>query len=121
MNLTETRVALATQLQASLTGTLWFPMRPSGVRDGSGWLVLTEISAEGATFGMLRASFNAVLALGADLTHAQTRIDELIVPLHDACVATGGWGIKVTPDTVTIGGAEYFVLAATLLLDVETT
>ena len=67
MNLAETRVALAAQLQAEMAGTLWFPKRPSPAREGSGWLVLTRISSEGATFGTLVASFTAVLALGSDL------------------------------------------------------
>lgn len=120
MNLTETRVALAAEIEAAVAGTKWFPKRPTGVRDRSGWLVLTEISSEGCTFGMLRASFNAVLALGTDLEHAQSQIDDLIVPLHDAVAATGRcWGLKVVPDAVTISGNEYFVLTATFLTEIE--
>jgi hypothetical protein len=119
MNLTDKRTAIIDVLQLQLPTTKWFPFLPSGLKSGSGWLVLTEISSEGMPFQALRATFNAVLALGTDLKHAQTQGDLLIVAFHDACMATECWGIVATLDTITIGGADFYVLTATLMTEVE--
>lgn len=119
MNLTDTRTAICDSLQESMPATKWFPTRPAGARDLSGWLVLTDLSSEGCTFGTLRAGFTAVLLLSTDLDAATAKTDEYSVPLHRAVAGLGVWGLVVRPDTIPVDGTDLYVLTATLLTDIE--
>ena len=116
MRTDQARVALAAAV-AAVDGVTGHAHRPGAARPGDAWPLLRRL--EPSTFGTCTATFDLIICLSGDDESAERAQDRWAVALVDALSAACLTVTAVTPTTYLIGGTDLFVLAVTVLNEVE--
>lgn len=116
MNLSTTRAVLAAALTAALPDATIHAYRPTGSRKLHGWLQLTAVDTEDATYGELRTSFDVVVPIASDQGTFERAFDLYGAALLVACSDLGR-GVTVRPYTETIDAANLLCLVATIVTE----
>jgi hypothetical protein len=116
VNLANTRDHLASGLDR-MAGVRIYAYRPDVVKVRDGWLVLRSVTP--FTFATTSATFDLIVVLSTDEVAAQQSLDDLSVDLLDHVAKCDANATGLTPVSMTIGGAELYCAAVSLLVEVE--
>lgn len=121
MSFAARRLEVAAALTEALTDTdtVIYPVLPTPLKAGSGWLRIQQADTEDLTHGEIaRATYEVVVAVGTDSAGFEAKFDEIAAELIEACAGIGR-GVYVKPLIFTIDSADFYCAVATLITEVE--